>query len=320
MSESPFVPHGSYVESQKTSIFAPDREMISTYSTLPIGLQIQMDGKPVNVEGLRVGVYRDLEPNDTREEEDVVILRAKNIDTGVYELVLPTSLTDRPCYLRVRWEYQYEGQSYVREVYYTVVGPMPLYDSFSPGERQAVRNTLSLFGDLFDNQTGGVPSFYEEFPTRFDYNRVAELMLNGLNKINIANQPLTRYGLGGQGKKPFPEKWYGLLQQATYIEILKHFVRTYVEQPTLNGNPNVTYADRRDYMNRWQQVLKDEQDDLKDSIRMFKREELGLGRGAFLVSGGMYGRMNGAVSGYGMAARGARFYPLQSMVMSYGYH
>lgn len=318
--DAPFVPSGEYVESQKSSLFAIPREQLPTYTTSPVGLTLVNNGELVNAEfeTLKAAAFVDNDLSDGYvSEDDMTVLNVQNPEVGVYEAQLPPALTSKRGNIKVRWEYTFAENDFVREVFYKVVGPMPTYDALSPGEKSVVRAVADLFGDLFDNTNGGDPSFVEEFQTNYNYERIAQLMGYALSKINTSRQPLTQFVIGpAPRKKRFPEKWFGLLQLATYIEVLKHFIRTYVEQPTINGNAGVSYVDRRDYMSRWQQVLQGEQKDLEDSIRQFKREALGFGRGSFLVSGGIYGRGGyNARSTYGLEARGARFYPLQSMVV-----
>src|SRR5699024_12009868 len=57
-----------------------------------------------------------------------------------------------------------------------------------------------------------------------NYERIAQLMVYALSKVNTIKQPLTNFVIGPSPKKKrFPEKWFGLLQLATYVEVLKHF-------------------------------------------------------------------------------------------------
>ena len=316
--DAPFIPSGEYSESQKSSLFAIPREQISVYTSSPVGLTVANNGEFVNVAEMKAAAFLDDDlTDDSVDESQMVILSVQNPEVGVYEAHLPPSVTSKRGNVKIRWEYTFAENEFVRETFYKIVAPMPTYDSFSPGEKSVVRTVAELFGDLFDNTNGGAPSFVEEFQTNYNYERIAQLMVYALSKVNTIKQPLTNFVIGPSPKKKrFPEKWFGLLQLATYVEVLKHFIRTYVEQPTINGGTGVSYVDRRDYMTRWQQVLQGEQKDLEDAIRQFKREALGFGQGSFLVSGGIYGRGGSrAGSSYGLQARGARFYPLQSMVV-----
>ena len=166
-------------------------------------------------------------------------------------------------------------------------------------------------GDLFDSTTGG-PHLVEEFQTHYGYERLAQLLIISVNRINTMSQPLTSFVVGAQSGPQFPERYSGIMVVALYIETIKHFVRSYVEQPTIQGGTGVAFTDRRDYMQRWQAVLQDEMDDFKSAVRMFKRKQMNLGSGSFIVSGGIYGGSGGGrfISGQWAAqTRGARFMP-----------
>jgi hypothetical protein len=61
-------------------------------------------------------------------------------------------------------------------------------------------------------------------------------------------------------------------------------MRSYVEQPLPVGS-NVTYFDRRDYLQRWQTILQIEQEKLILWIDLFKQGQMGLGSTAMLIGG-----------------------------------
>lgn len=82
----------------------------------------------------------------------------------------------------------------------------------------------------------------------------------------------------------------GFLAHNTYCEMVKHLIRSYTEQPLLQGGAGITRVDRRDYTDRWRQVLQDEQAELKSLLDVFKIRHMGLGNPKVLVSGGTYGR------------------------------
>jgi len=84
--------------------------------------------------------------------------------------------------------------------------------------------------------------------------------------------------------------WGGLLGQYTYVEMVKHLIRSYTEQPAIMGSGSITRLERRDYADRWRLVLRDEEAELKSLLDMFKIRHMMLGNPRVLVSGGTYGR------------------------------
>lgn len=74
-----------------------------------------------------------------------------------------------------------------------------------------------------------------------------------------------------------------LLSQGVFIMVLRHLIRSYVEQPNPTG-AQIAWQDRRDYMTRWQSVLQIEQEAFKQMLALYKRRFLGLGHGKVLVS------------------------------------
>lgn len=292
------------------------RRQISRYLESPIGLRIlgptgalsDPDSLPV----VTVDFEGDL-ADKTNYETTLPSPGVVREEQGVYSSTIPLEAVQEVGLLRVTWTYSIKGHEVKFKEYFEVLEYMPLYQALTEGEKSIVARVTYLFGDLMDNTSGGVPSFYEEFQTHFSYERLAQLLQISVDKINSTRQPVTHYSVAGG--TPFPEEHYGLLTQALYLETLRHFVRTYVEQPQISGG-GVTYADRRDYMTRWQGVLRDEEESYNDMLATFKKSLMRLGRGALLVSGGIYGSGSSFRSGaYVGAVRAGRWYPASPMAL-----
>jgi hypothetical protein len=145
------------------------------------------------------------------------------------------------------------------------------------------------FADLFDSAGGG-PNLQSYFQSHWSRGRVAQLMSNSLLRINASAQPWSSYTLDGNGGPQYPiQFWGGLLASHTFCECVKHLIRSYTEQAAFQGPP-VARQDRRDYADRWREVLKDEQAELKSMLDVFKIRHILNGSPRVLVSGGTYGR------------------------------
>jgi hypothetical protein len=72
------------------------------------------------------------------------------------------------------------------------------------------------------------------------------------------------------------------LAQAVFIKVLRHLMRSYVEQPLPQG-AQIVYEDRRDYLQRWQLIYQLELEAFEKNLGYFKRRFLGLGTSKLLV-------------------------------------
>ena len=128
------------------------------------------------------------------------------------------------------------------------------------------------------------------FQNNFGRDRISNPLLRiAVGRLNTMAQPMMTYTIEAN-QKPFPlDQWGPLLETTLYVETLKHLVRSYVEQPQFIGG-QVTRLDRRDYMDRWASIQRDEEAMLERQLDVFKITHIGLGRPRVLASGGVYGR------------------------------
>lgn len=233
-------------------------------------------------------------------------------DVGEFSFTIPVDITNNKQSFKVVWSYETSGVivEFTEDV--TIRDRMPNYDSFSDSEKAVVEQVHMMFADMFDSADGGA-FLTEVFQSDFSFERIAQLMKFALNRINTGFPPFSMFfigngGVGSSGR--FPEKYMSVLVIATYVEIIKHLMRSYVEIPEFK-NMQTTYTDRRDYYNRWRQILKDEEDTLKDAVMFMKRDMMNLSYSALIVSGGMWGTTNGVFmpGAYSAQVRSFRFYP-----------
>jgi hypothetical protein len=265
-----------------------DPQYVSQYTPAILGLAIHVAGNPGDPDGQSVTVTM------ANTDTGALILdrAATRVDVGKYEITLTSNESSVPGPYTLTWHYAISG---VNDTYMTaiLVGTAdPAYDALTPGMKEIVDQVWVRFADLVDSPNGG-PHLQTYFQQHFGRGRIAQLA--------------QRFTLDGVNGPVYPLlDWGPVLEQATYVEVIKHLRRSYVEQPMLQGG-EVTRHDRRDYMDRWSMILSDEQEQLKQQMETMKIRFMGLGRPAVLVSGGVYGRFGPTRFAGSVAAR-PRYY------------
>ena len=239
---------------------------------------------------------------------DVDSSQIQREDVGHYYYDIGPENTQNRGVMTALWTYSVGGTEFTFTDHLQILNPMPFYDQLHESEKFVVEQVSWMFGDLFDSTEGG-PYLVEPFQTHFDYERIAQLQAVALTRINLLGFPITNYGVG-VGSQTVPEQLQGLVVIGTYLEVVRHLIRSYTEIPMFQSM-NVTYTDRRDYMQRWQTILQLEEPNYERMIKLAKRSMLQLGRGSILVSGGLYGPNSGLFikSMYSSQVRSFRFYP-----------
>lgn len=261
-----------------------ERQYISQFATDGLGLAIKRAGQDADADG-------DVTVTLLREDSGLQVFQraATRVATGLYETATTSEETAVPGLYTVVWTYQMLGQPQEYRTYVEIGQADPDYDALTPEMKDMVDLCLVRFADTFDSPGGG-PNLKTYFQTHFDRGRLAQLLRIAVGTLNTVAQPFMTYTVDGIGAAVFPvAKWGPLLEKSLYIETLKHLVRSYVEQPMFVGG-SVTRLDRRDYMDRWSQMLQIEERTFERQLETFKIAHMGLGKAAVLVSGGVYGR------------------------------
>ena len=318
---SPLDITGSGIYSPKLEQSSIVRKQVSQGGSGYIGLEIVgKDGRvdPTNIT-LRVFRKNDFETyaqtnalGEQIVEPDAALIIKESV--GRYYFELGPELTSVLGNLTAIWMYQVDGKPFSYTDHLTVIEPMPQYEALRDYEKTVVQQVSWMFGDMFDSTEGG-SNLTENFQTHFTYNRIAQLMGVAVNRMNFTGAPVSNWSVGEGNGNQVPDYMHGLLVLAVYLEVLKHFMRSYVEQPDFK-NMSVTYTDRRDYLQRWQTIYNDEKADFAKMLAQAKRKQLGLAGGAILVSGGVFGSGSGMFQ-YGMYAsqvRSMRFLPAASAI------
>jgi hypothetical protein len=144
--------------------------------------------------------------------------------------------------------------------------------------------------DVFDAEQEG-PWLRDMTLNTFSKDKMPEFIAEALFDINLQNPPtsldVNYFVTAGEPTATAP-----LLVLGTFLAVILHLVNSYVEQPLPLGG-QVTYEDRRDYMQRWLQVYEVEMQRYMRWVALFKRQFLGLGHSKGLVfskAGRIYGQ------------------------------
>lgn len=224
---------------------------------------------------------------------------------GLYSVALSSVDTVTPGNYSLTFSYSIDTEPSVYAFDIEVGNTSPAYDALSDGWKDVVENVWVRFSDLFDSAYGG-PHLQTYLQSHFGRNRLAQLLRQAVGRLNTIAQPNSTYSVGGDF--PFAQ-WAPLVESALYVEVVKHLIRSYVEQPEVVLGTSISRTDRRDYMQRWKEVLDMETEDLQRALGLFKMSQMNLGGVSVLLSGGAFGNFGPSTNaGSGeAAARGYYF-------------
>lgn len=260
-----------------------ERTYLSAYSNDPAALNIYVGGTLGNADGAVTATFVNEDSG-----VDVFISRvAGNQTVGAYTLTLTSVDTSQPGHYTLTWSYTVDGLDQIYPVYLYIGNPSPPYDNLESSVRALIDNVWIRLADIFDSQDGG-PALQSYFQSHFGRGRIAQLARIAVGRLNTMSQPVMTYTIDPPATFPL-NQWGSVLESMIYVECLRHLIRSYVEQPEFVGG-SVTRLDRRDYIQRWQQVMDDEQKMLKQQIDVFKIRNMGLGTPQILAAGGVFGR------------------------------
>lgn len=277
-----------------------DRKYVSRYSQPAFGLKVFAAGVLADADALpTVSLLHEGEtvPAWTRE--------AERVELGSYGVTLTSADTAMPVLGTLMWNYTVAGNPQVYGLDIEVGPSAPAYDALSPAWQDIIESVWVKFADLFDSPYGG-PNLQVYMQTHFGRNRLAQLLVEALQTLNTASSPHASHEFGGISF-PFKE-WGGLLSTSLYIEVIKHLVRSYVEQPEVILGTTFTRFDRRDYMDRWRGILDMETEQFTADLKKYRMANLGLGHLSVLVAGGAYGNWGPQINPGGVGAAAARGY------------
>lgn len=186
---------------------------------------------------------------------------------------------------------------------FTVVDP---FAEIVPTKDEVIADHVwDLLEDCFDSEDGG-PWLRDMTLNFFDRKKVEQFIPYAMMDINNTS-PITTLDLGTfvivtydiDGLTPIntvATDSIPIIAMGTIIEVIRHLMRSYVEQPANMGS-DIAFEDRRDYLQRWQMILQDLVPEYQRRLILWKRQFLNLGKSALLVSskaGRVYGVHNGS--------------------------
>lgn len=236
-------------------------------------------------------------------------------DLGKYSYNIGPQHTGQKGLLTAEWTYAVNDVTFTFMDYMEILDAMPMWDSLRDDTRFIVEQMSWHFGDLFDSTVGG-PWLKENFQTHFNYERMAFLLGQAVMKFNVLAFPVTNYGVTADSPA-IPDNYNSLMVWGGKLEVIRHLMLSYTEQPDFR-NMQTTYTDRRDYMQRWKDILEEEKPEYERAVKLAKRDLLSLSRGSLLVGGGIYSTSARGFFVAGMYAsqtRAFRFYPAAPSMM-----
>lgn len=136
--------------------------------------------------------------------------------------------------------------------------------------------------DCFDAENEG-PWIQDMTLNFFHEEKMEKFIAEALFDINYQNPP-TDVGIDSfVTSTNFINTNYPLLVQGVFVQVLRHVMRSYVEQPLPTG-AQIAYQDRRDYLTRWQGMYELELAQYMRWLALWKRGFLQLGHSRLLVS------------------------------------
>lgn len=173
-------------------------------------------------------------------------------------------------------------------------GNFDVIDPFNPPEPTPLETLVDAvwlkIEDCFDSDEGG-PWLRDMTLAYFDKRKIPEFVPEAMLDINVA-PPETGVVLS-EFTTPLPDGTpdpdMPLLTQGVLLSIIRHLMRSYVEQPNPTG-AQVVFEDRRDYLERWGQIYQIELERYNRWLALWKRKMIGLGHSKLLV-GAKAGRL-----------------------------
>jgi hypothetical protein len=184
---------------------------------------------------------------------------------------------------------------------FTIVDP---FATVVPTRNEVVaQHVWNLLEDCFDSEMGG-PWLRDMTLSYFDRGKVEQFIPYALLEVNntppsteLLVDTFVRIIYDVDGVTPIDaeaEESIPVIALGTLIQVIRHLMRSYVEQPA-NMGAEVAFEDRRDYLQRWQLILQDLEGEWQRMLALWKRQFYHFGKSSLLVhskAGRVYGQQS----------------------------
>lgn len=203
-----------------------------------------------------------------------------NAFASAYLLHIEWTDPSTPAYGTQAWTSSYEIGYLARDY-------MPYYAEIRPAFKDVCQDILNTWTLLHDNAYGNSrPNLEENLQVRFTYEDVAQAMEWELSIFQSGILHPTHYNLT-TAPLPMPQ-YLGIIRLLGLTQLSYRTAIGYLETPEFEVSPQVTYAKRNSYYDKWMheyERLHKLEDDLQ---KIYQQENLGLASGSLLVGGGYF--------------------------------
>lgn len=231
------------------------------------------DDRPLPADDLVTVEFTIQSPDGTRST-----VAGQIADDGAGEALYPD--TDQPGQYQVMATFTLlSGARRSERTDFEVIDP---FNPPAPSDTEVVATYVwKKVEDCFDAEDEG-PYLRDVTLNYFNERKMADFIDEALFEINERHPPTkltVEYFFLEPGD---PTADLPFLASAVFQAVIRHLMRSYVEQPDIQG-AQVVYENRRDYLQRWQAIYQIEQDWFTRQLGYFKRRFMGLGSSRLLV-------------------------------------
>lgn len=235
------------------------------------------DDRPADPDDLIAVEFTIQKPDKTK------VVESGDIEDDGIGTALFTGTDQKGQYIAIAKFTMIDGKVRSSRADFEVVDP---FEELTPSPSWVVADAAwAKLEDCFDGEDEG-PWLREMTLNFFNQRKMENFIDEALFDINQQNPPtdiqVDAFAYTADGET-FATPALPLAAQAVFVAVLRHLIRSYVEQPNPVG-ASIAWHDRRDYLQRWQSVYQLEWQQYLRMLALYKRQFLNLGHSKVLVS------------------------------------